>query len=549
MNRIARFWNTVRYLRRSQIVGRIRHRFMRPQVDQRPAPARRAARAGAWITPAPRLVSLIGPSTLRFLNETRTIDATRWDDPSIPKLWRYNLHYFDELAAASDAQRDAWRRAFLIRWVRENVPGDGTAWEPYPTSLRIVNWIKWALAGNALGDELLQSLALQTRWLSQRLEFHLLGNHLFVNAKALVFAGLFFEGDEAQGWFERGLEILERESAEQILADGGQFELSPMYHALALEDVLDLLNLAATFPDMSYLRHQAFFLGLREKASGMRRWLAAMSHPDGDIAFFNDAAFDVAPRPVELEAYARRLGLAEWMALDVVTLLAASGYIRVGRAPMVAILDVGEIGPDYLPAHAHADTLSFELSVGDERVFVNSGTSLYEAGDERMRQRGTAAHNTVAIDGVDSSEVWSAFRVARRARPESLRIDRRSGERIVVECSHSGYRRLTPPSTHSRRWEFACNEMLVHDTLTPARAGASARYHLHPSVCIDAIDAVGRAVGLRLASGRRVEFFVERGHLRDEAASWHPQFGASQPARVLIVDLENGEGRVRARWG
>ena len=65
----------------------------------------------------------------------------------------------------------------------------------------------------------------------------------------------------------------------------------------------------------------------------------------------------------------------------------------------VAIGDIGNVGPDYIPGHAHADTLSFEMSVFDMRFIVNSGTSVYGLGAERLRQRGTAAHSTVVIDG------------------------------------------------------------------------------------------------------------------------------------------------------
>jgi uncharacterized heparinase superfamily protein len=90
-----------------------------------------------------------------------------------------------------------------------------------------------------------ESLAVQARWLRRHIEWHLLGNHLFVNAKALVFAGLFFAGDEAAEWLAQGSErFWVREVPEQVLPDGGHFELSPMYHAIILEDVLDLLNAA-----------------------------------------------------------------------------------------------------------------------------------------------------------------------------------------------------------------------------------------------------------------------------------------------------------------
>lgn len=79
----------------------------------------------------------------------------------------------------------------ILRWVEENPPAVGNGWEPYPTSLRIVNWIKWAQAGNLLPESARQSLAIQVRWLSKRVEHHLLANHLFVNAKALAIAGMF----------------------------------------------------------------------------------------------------------------------------------------------------------------------------------------------------------------------------------------------------------------------------------------------------------------------------------------------------------------------
>ena len=44
-----------------------------------------------------------------------------------------------------------------------------------------------------------------------------------------------------------------------------------------------------------------------------------------------------------------------------------------------------------------------------------------ELDDERRRyDRSTAAHNTVSIDGTDSSEVWQIFRVGRRAKAYPL---------------------------------------------------------------------------------------------------------------------------------
>jgi len=114
------------------------------------------------------------------------------------------------------------------------------------------------------------------------LEFHLLGNHLLANAKALVFAGCFFSGDEADGWLRTGLDLLEAEFAEQILDDGAHFELSPMYHAVILEDVLDLIQLRRAVPGPGWCEKVRSGAHWRR---GCWAWLDAMSHPDGEISF------------------------------------------------------------------------------------------------------------------------------------------------------------------------------------------------------------------------------------------------------------------------
>ena len=234
-----------------------------------------------------------------------------------------------------------------------------------------MNWIKWSLAGHALAEAATHSLAIQARWLSRRLETHLLGNHLFANAKALVFAGLYFEGAEPAAWLSMGAHILERELQEQILPDGGQFERSPMYHALALEDVLDLLNLVDSLAESSSEVHR-LRSALAIRLPSMLRWLLAMSHPDRSLGQFNDTAQGIAPTNDELLRLATDLGFeAEVDDNTDLQILTDSGYMRVSRPPMVALIDVAPVGPDYLPGHGHADTLSFELSLGGLRVIVN----------------------------------------------------------------------------------------------------------------------------------------------------------------------------------
>lgn len=543
------YWHTLRHLRPVQIFGRVRRSLTRSRVDRRPAPRLRQPRIGIWVRPAHRGSTMLGPTTFRFLNRTESLADQRWDNPALEKLWRYNLHYFDDLNALDASARREWHRTLMRQWVGENPPGVGTGWEPYPTSLRIVNWIKWSLGGNELPPECVHSLAVQARWLRGRLETHLLGNHLLANAKALVFAGTFFEGPEADTWLKTGLRLLEREIPEQILPDGGHFERSTLYHVLALEDVLDLCNAAATFSEVAPEMREPSS-AWRARVGAMRHWLAVMSHPDGEISFFNDAAIGIAPSPGEIDNYAMRLGFGGRMPiLDGLTQLLESGYVRMQRGEAVVIVDVGAIGPDYLPAHAHADTLSFELSVFGQRVLVNSGTSLYGRSDERLRQRGTAAHNTVVIDGEDSSEVWDSFRVARRAHPVGFSIGQ--NEPLMVECSHDGYARLQGSPHHRRSLRLTKDTLLVEDQVFGKFREAEARLHLHPVVQIDEITPEWGGEGtvtLRLANDQPLRVDFEGGMVRHDSATWHPEFGQTLPTICLVNEFSGAIARARITW-
>ena len=541
---LGRLWRTVRHLKPIQILGRAHFLWHRPRLDLRPAPPLRSA-MGTWALPAAREPSLVGPLRFRFLSDERSLDEVGWDHPDVDRLWRYNLHYFDDLNAQGAAGRRTWQRDYLNRWLAQNPPPRGTAWEPYPVSLRAVNWIKWFLAGNPPDAGWLHSLAVQVRWLRHRLEWHLLGNHLFANAKALVYAGLFFDGSEAGEWLDCGLRILERELPEQILADGGHFERSTMYHALALEDLLDLLNLVAA-RGAADSPMQRLVPGLRQRAGAMLNWLGCMSHPDDKLGLFNDAAHGIAPENAELVAFAARLGIAATpVPVEGITDLQASGYVRAARGAAVALLDLAPIGPDYLVGHAHADSLAFELSVHGRRLVVNGGTSCYGLGAQRLRERGTGWHSTVQVDSGNSSEVWSGFRVGRRAR-----MRQRSVHGWTVIGAHDGWRFMPAAPLHRREWTLEADGLVVDDRLTPTppqALPAVARFHLSPGLRLLPTDRADRwSVN---ADGAVLAFVeIEVGQASVCESLHAPMFGVLQAAQALAVTLRDGHARTRWHW-
>ncbi len=560
MPRLMRMLNTVRYLRPGQVLGRVWRNYSMPRPELQPAPRLRA-KVNGWTTSVSRQGRWNGPTQFSFAGQSLPVATpAAWTDGSqADALWLYNLHYFDDLAASgAGSQLSADQCQQLVqRWIAENPPGQGCGWDAYPTSLRIVNWIKWSLAGNPLSAAAQHSLAVQTRWLARRLEFHLLGNHLLANAKALIFAGLHFDGPEADGWLTRGLQLLTEQLAEQILHDGGHFELSPMYHAIVLEDLLDLSNLAHVYAGQCTQLASADVSGWQPLVNGMLRWLMTMSHPDGQIAFFNDAAFGIAATPGKLCDYARRLDFAApALPTEGITHLESSGYVRMQCGPAVLIADIGRIGPDYLPGHAHADTLTFELSLFGRRAIVNSGTSTYHSPAERQRQRGTAAHNTVEVDGQDSSEVWAQFRVARRAYPREIDLGASPDGTLSLACSHDGYRRLRGKVLHRRRWRLSADRLVVADSLSGQLQQAVARLHLHPDVEAKAgatADAASREFRLPTASGQPAQMTIEHDQtayaqvqvLQDQ---WHPEFGGAIGNLCWQCELQRPANEILVRW-
>ena len=539
MSTVAKYLHTVRYLRAVQITNRIWRKLSRPRLDQRPAPALRA-RPGSWSPPVAGEPTLVGPTRFRALNVERPCAAAvDWRPADAPLLWRYHLHYFDDLTAREAAGRVSWHQALLDRWVAENPPGSGVAWDPYPTSRRIVNWIKWSLSGMELPPACIASLAAQLRWLSRRLEYHLLGNHLLANAKALAFGGAFFAGAEADAWAAGAERLFGAELEEQVLSDGGHFELSPMYHAAVLEDVLDLVNLRRAYakPVPPYLV---------ETAGRMRQWLAAMTHADGEVAFFNDAAFGQAPTYAALEAYAQRLGLAPVAKqAEALVALAESGYVRASVGPADLICDCAAVGPDHLPAHAHADTLSFELTLSGQRVLVNSGTSEYGSSPERARQRGTAAHNTVVVDAADSSEVWGGFRVARRARVSEVEAGIDEGA-VSVAAAHDGYRRLRGRALHRRRWWLREGSLTIDDELGGERRSATAWFHMHPDVAVR--QSRDGKLALTWEKGSAKLSFDGADAVAIEQSTWHPRFGVSIPSAAVTASFSGPKLRTLVEW-
>jgi uncharacterized heparinase superfamily protein len=552
LNRIPLYWRTLRHLRLSQIAHQLYYRIV---------PAPRARRLGGLqsrddlrpqafasaVVPAG-----ISASEISFLNHARPLvaGAVDWVSAAETKLWRYNLHYFDYLHWP--VYPAALKSQLIDHWIAANPPTAGDGWEPYPLSLRTVNWIKWWLGGGAerVSQAWLDSLATQLAWLEQRLEYHLLANHLLKNGKALFFGGVFFTGPAADRWRERGLEILLREADEQILADGGHYERSPMYHCIVLEDYLDVVNLIRSAPGLVPAEAEN---RLRAAASRALRFLSDITAGDGRIPLFNDAAFGIAPEPAVLLEYGSRIVGAASAAIPLSKIapegaptgggiyLPDTGYYGYRHNGDSLIVDCGPVGPDYQPGHAHCDTLSYELCVAGQRVVVDAGTHSYGLDERRHQARQTRSHNTVELDGVEQSEIWGAFRVGRRARPLQATLSALQNGRLLFSGSHDGYRYLPGQPRHERRIVMApdpgCWE--IHDLITgnnASRHKALSCIHLDPLFSVRQ-EKQGVFVLLQAEAGLALRLTVTCGSAAIVKSGYHfPEFGLCQENNVICVE-------------
>jgi uncharacterized heparinase superfamily protein len=419
----------------------------------------------------------------------------------------------------------------LDSWLAANPFASRPGWEPYPASLRVVNALEFLLAaGESALASRADALALQVWWLEANLETDLGANHLFKNALALSWAGRGLRGPSPDRWKARGDALLERELAAQILPDGFHVERAPGYHAVLVDDLVRFERLLIASGD------GASAIG-RQVTDARRRAAAALAsviHPDGEIPLFNDTAFGQAPRTGWLLDRAAERDDGARPAADPCGAPAA-GFHRLAGGQEVVLFDAGEIGFDEQPGHAHADTLSYEMSCGRSRVVVDAGVFDYEPSAARAYARGTRGHNTVEIDGLDQSEMWGVFRVGRRAHVLGVRRENHGG-RATIEASHDGYAHLAGRPVHRRRLEHLGGDVWrVEDVVLGGGAHrAISRVRLHPSFSKIAQDAAW----LEASDGRvTVRVVAESpGGVTIEQGRYFPRFGVEEECLVARLD-------------
>ncbi len=567
---LGRLFRTARYLTPEQLLFSIVRRARHSRWARRPAVARaRIGKAAAQLpridpqqprlqqiaaqvallqrTIHPQPIAELRAGRLGIFGQDMRIDPTMdWrcemGEGNSP-LRRLTLAYFGwAVPLLADGKTEDLQRILAALDRLDDVPWSEPGvfrdiWNPYTASHRLINLLTGLhLYGRSGGpadihlDRILEHVRFCAALVTADLERDIQANHLLKNWTALaIYAAATEVPDKAFAGLANGVR---RSVAQLVLVDGGHAERSPMYHALGLMDV-DAIIKSGAVPTLA--------VELDDASARLRAALSILTHPDGDIALFNDAWLGGAPPPGMLQIQPPGPGRH---------ILPTTGYTRLDGVNDVVVFDAGACALDCQPGHAHADFLSFELSVARTRFVVDPGTATYTAGPLRHQVRSAASHNGPHVVGHEPLELWQSFRVGRRARAGFLQECGLS-EVTPLWCAgwQDGYQ---GGGVGVRRWLglWPHQALVILDLWT----GLGARTGCSRLLIPEPWQAVTRDGALSFVASGAVQVRPILGEIGPvQQAPWWPRYGTE--ARASAIELQphkNGPVHVAAlliAWG
>ncbi|KQP38297.1 heparinase [Methylobacterium sp. Leaf104] len=453
----------------------------------------------------------------------------------IKYVWEFNrLQHLQPLAALVALEGDraalAAIEAAVASWHAANPPFRGLGWNSgIELALRAVSLLIVAsLCGDALSpataERIRVMLAAHLHWLRRYpSRFSSANNHLVAEAMAEFLIALAMpELGEARRAESEARATLEREAASQILDDGVPAEQSPTYGAFTAE----MLMLASAAGRAAGRPLGAI---VETRLAAFARFVGTLATPGGAVPAIGDddegrvltlthppetaypasvaaaiaghlrqAPFGpVAPDPELRDAVfaAPRAGTIRPLGLETFPTggLTVVREARCGR-DLTLVIDHGPLGYLTIAAHGHADANSIMLTLDGEPVIVDPGTYLYHSGGPwRDWFRGTAAHSTLTLAGLDQSTISGPFNWSHKAKARVEHVQ--SGDNWSVTASHDGYRRRLG-TDHVRTVAATPTGLKVVDRLDPAPAeplAADLVFQFAPGIDLILADGAWRA--------------------------------------------------------
>jgi uncharacterized heparinase superfamily protein len=461
--------------------------------------------------------------------------------PSLEREWPEALQGFEHMRnlralGGNDARRLA--REMIESWTRRH--RNAALWSPALTGQRVANWIALydfygASADEMFQDRLFDSLVRQARHLARTLPGDIAGLALLHGIRGLAIAGLAFAGREV--WLAQALDLLQVESAKQILPDGGHISRSPAQLLESLRLFMDIRPglAAAGYPVPEEIEHTI---------DRMAQAVRFFRYPDKGFALFNgaqegDESF-IDTVLTRTNAHGR-----------ILRHLPQSGFERATMGRSLLMLDAAAPPPHPYDTQAHAAPLAFEFIYGKERVLVSCGTHPSDpAWQDALR--GTAAHNTLTIDSRNACEITGSGAISRR--PRTVMVSRNeSKDAILLEGSHDGYVPLNGIS-HRRRLYLSRegHDLRGEDSLTCSTGlgkpvEVALRFHLHPRVQVSLIQG-GAEVLLRLAGGAGWRFSHGGGKLALENSLYLGSGAQPRRTKQIVLNARMDSDFAQIKW-
>lgn len=449
-----------------------------------------------------------------------------------------DLHGFTWLAdlfAVGDEAARSRAGALLRGWVVHNRKWHPISWRPDILGERLTAWLAYydflTLEQDNVKTMLLQTAMAQARHLGRSCAQGPPDARMFKAIEGLIFAAVCLPG--ADNLLDQSFELLEKEIRIQVFADGGHMERNPSH-------LLDVLSRFNEIRALLLAAHVEVPLSLQGVIDRMTPMLRALRHGDGGLALFNGGFEEERGRIDRVLANTGVRGKS-------LTSAPHSGFQRLSAGRTVIIADTGK--PAMSGArHAHAGTLSFEMSVGKDRLVVNCGTASSEGEKWDAALRATAAHSTLSVDDMDSSQFDRHGRLTQG--PRSVECTRREADGAVwLDTSHDGFRKNVG-ILHRRKFflDALGNDFRGEDRVVGSSGkNFTVRFHLHPGV--HASQVQGRdAVLLKLAGGAGWQFQGSGGTITLQESIY--LCGKGEPRRceqIVISGPLHGDG-AQIKW-